>query len=56
MTNRQSLCVSNAIEHLQAARHLLDSAMYYLGEEMPSEDFQRVRAAYDKLCEVIDKL
>lgn len=56
MTNRQRRCVSNAIEHIQTARHLLDSAMYYVGEEMPSEDFQRVRAAYDKLCESIDKL
>lgn len=56
MTNQQRICIDNAIKHLQDARKWLDTAMYYSGEEMPSEDFGRVRASYDKLCEVIDKL
>ena len=56
MTTKQAMCVNEAIKCLQSARKWLDQAMYYSGEEMPESDFQKVRIAYDKICQSVDML
>ena len=56
MTSKQVDCVRNAIKSIQTARKWLDIAMYYSGEEMPENEFKKVREAYDYLCKANDKL
>ena len=56
MTAQQFQCVSKAIECLQNARKWLDQAMYYSGEEMPENDFKKVRESYDLICKANDNL
>ena len=56
MTARQNLCISNAINHLDAARRLLDSAMYDQNDPMKEEEFKKVREAYNNLCNITDSI
>ena len=55
MTKQQQTCIDNAIKNLQTARKWLDQAMYYSGD-IPDSEHTKLRAAYDKICEAIDKL
>lgn len=56
MTRNQEMCIMEAVESLQTARKWLDQAMYYSDEIMAEDDFKKVRAAYDTICNAIDKL
>lgn len=56
MTQKQYCFVAEAVKNLQNARKWLDQAMYYSGEQMPEIDFQKIRKAYDLICDANDQL
>lgn len=50
MTNKQAMCIDEAVRCLQSARKWLDQAMYYTEPQLPDNEQKKVRAAYDTIA------
>ena len=55
MTYRQEVALQKAVEIMNDARTILDDVMYRT-DSLEGKEYNKVRSAYDKLCEAIDKL
>ena len=55
MSNEQQILLQKVVNKLQDARNMLDDVMY---RTMPLSDneFKKVRACYDKICEANDQI
>ena len=55
MTERQKIIMRKADERLNDLRSLLDEVMYRT-DELPDDEFNKIRSAYDELCSIRDRL
>jgi len=55
MTPRQQYIMMKAKEQFDGLRSLLDDVMYRT-DELPDEEFNKIRSAYDELCAIRDRL
>lgn len=55
MSNEQKILLQNVVNKLNDARNMLDHVMYSM-TPLSDEDFKKVRACYDKICEANDQI
>ena len=55
MTNRQQIIMSKVQEKIKELRRMLDDVMY-CSEPLQPDEYKKIRAGYDKICEANDKL
>ena len=56
MTSKQISFINQAKESIKQARQWLDMAMFFSGDEMPDNEFKKIREAYNLVCQANDKL
>ena len=55
METKKDVYLSRVRERIKEIRQLLDAAMYG-GDELPDEEYSKLREAYDLICKANDKL
>ena len=55
MTPRQKFILEKTKEQIRVVRSMLDDIMYRT-DQLPDEEFKKVREAYDKICDANDVL
>ena len=55
MTARQKYIMMKAQEQFDGLRALLDDVMYRT-DDLPDEEFNKIRSAYNDLCAIHDRL
>lgn len=55
MTSRQEYIMTKVQEKIHELRVMLDDVMYRT-DPLPENEFKKVRACYDKICEANDQI
>lgn len=55
MTARQQFIMTKVQEQISTIRAMLDDVMYHT-DPLPENEFKKVRACYDKICEANDQI
>ena len=56
MTNSQERKILLARDHIREARQYLDTVMYRMEPPLNDSEYNRIRLAYELLCQANDKL